>query len=108
MDMGYGIWDMGYGHQGTIYRGKCHHSDVDGIALDGESSYDTICNVDFYMNARCSVYVEFSASFNTIVGKRFDSNHFSGVANWTPQSSITMSSSPTSLGRQTIRQVARK
>ena len=52
----------------VVFGGSYHHNDADGIDLDSSSSHCTIHNASFYMNARCGVFLEFSASYNTIVG----------------------------------------
>ena len=76
-----GIWVQS--QKLVVSSGSYHHNDADGIDLDGGSSYVTIHDADFYMNARCGVFLEFSASLNTIVGNRFWSNHISGVGTGT-------------------------
>jgi parallel beta-helix repeat protein len=69
----------------VVSGGKYHHNDADGIDLDGGSSYNTIHNAEFYMNARCGIFIEFSASFNTIVGNRLHSNHWSQIGTGTDE-----------------------
>jgi hypothetical protein len=77
VDSGYssnrGIWLQAT--KVVVSGGSYHHNDADGIDLDSSSSHNTIHNASFYMNARCGVFFEFSASYNKIVGNRMWSNH---------------------------------
>jgi parallel beta-helix repeat protein len=76
VDSGYssnrGIWAQT--QKLVVSGGSYHHNDADGIDLDSSSSHNVIHNASFFMNARCGVFLEFSASYNTIVGNRLWSN----------------------------------
>eukprot|EP01043_Picozoa_sp_COSAG02_P033419 COSAG02_NODE_2279_length_9234_cov_37.573071_7_plen_647_part_00 len=77
VDSGYssnrGIWVQS--EKVVISGGSYHHNDADGIDLDSSSSHNVIHNAMFFMNARCGIFLEFSASCNTIVGNKMWSNH---------------------------------
>ena len=59
--------------------GSYHHNNADGIDMDSSSSHSTIHNVAAYMNTRMGIFMEFTASFNTIVGNRLYANRYDGI-----------------------------
>lgn len=77
VDSGYssnrGIWVQS--QKVVVSGGSYHHNDADGIDLDSSSSHNIIHNASFFMNARCGIFFEFSASYNRIVGNKMWSNH---------------------------------
>lgn len=72
--MSRGLWAQT--SQLVVSGGSYHHINGDGIDLDSGSSHNTIHNVSAYMCGRMGIYMEFTASYNTIVGCKLWGNHF--------------------------------